>query len=476
MSTCLIKILIIYRCSYDLLVNQQLDIQLLLTQLTFFEVMLTLSFVIAASWVFSGLLEHSISTSFTEAGIFKITIPSPKPLPEISHKPIIPDINTESSNKEKETGSNNNCTAETPLKHDKDKPHLLLPVITSCNTLLIILSLFFNLFILTYYWTNSTNLPSILYLRNSVADFISAIGFLLQVPLVMRVLEEDVPTTLPLISYWITTVSVRMSVFMNCVLGVVRCINILNPFYPVNRKYVTISTLVYLLLWSTITSLDIWTYIKKIGLENKVYLIKSLVLKAEPGFSLTSLTGSTNSTLISFSQGEIVVVQFLVPVVLPALLCFVLMTIQIYYLTRQKVGITSNQPGAGKKSTQLSKVSSEEQRTEKRKKLSPNRKAAVTILIVTTIYVLTSILSVAVWLIIYRAHLGREDKIKKLSWTELGMIYISSSTSPLLCSTVTALALFLRSCAMQRHLKVVFGKLFKPQTSLELSMRTEESR
>ena len=292
----------------------------------------------------------------------------------------------------------------------------------------------------------------------------------------MRVLEEDLPTSLPLISYWITTVSVRMSVFMNCVLGVVRCINILNPFYPVNRKYVTISTLVYLLLWSTITSLDIWTYITKIGLENKVYLIKSLVLKAEPGFSLTSLTGSTNNTLTSFSQGEIVVVQFLTPLALPALLCFVLMTIQIYYLTRQKVGITSNQPGAGKKSTQLSKVSSKELRTEKRKKPSPNRKAAVTILIVTTIYVLTSILSVAVWLIIYRTHLGREDKIKKLSWTELGMIYISSSTSPLLCSTVTALTLFLRSCAMQRHLKVVFGKLFKPQTSLELSMRTEESR
>ena len=180
--------------------------------------------------------------------------------------------------------------------------------------------------------------------------------------------------------------------------------------------------------------------------------------------------------LTSFSQVEIVVVQFLIPVVLPALLCFVLMTIQIYYLTRQKVAITSNQPGAGKKSTQLSKVSSKEPRTDKKKKPSPNRKAAVTILIVTTIYVLTSILSVAVWLIIYRTHLGREDKIKKLSWTELSMIYISSSTSPLLCSTVTALTLFLRSCAMQRHLKVVFGKLFKPQTSLELSMRTEESR
>jgi len=344
--------------------------------------MLTLKFVIAASWVFSGLLEHSISTSFTsEANIFT-TQPTPPPEKPDNTKsskpcekgptPIEPSeaivvVSTpphiDETNCSKWNGTSKEPKECNNITDDTNKPHLLLPVITSCNTLLIILSLIFNLFILTYYWTNSTNLPSILYFRNSVADSISAIGFLLQVPLVIRVLEEDVPTSLPLISYWITTVSVRMSVFMNCVLGVVRCINILNPFYPVNRKYVTISTLLYLLLWSTITSLDIWTYIIKIGLENKVYLIKSLVLKSEPGFSLTSLTGSTNNTLTSFSQVEIVVVQFLTPLALPALLCFVLMTIQIYYLTRQKVGITSNQPGAGKKSTQLSKVSSKEQRT-----------------------------------------------------------------------------------------------------------------
>ena len=138
-----------------------------------------------------------------------------------------------------------------------EEPHLLLPSTVSINGLLSVICLFLNLIIITFYWSNSPNLSSILYLRNAIADSISAAGFLLQVTLIIRVLEEDFPPCLPLISYCITTVSVRMSVFMNCVLGVVRCINILNPFYQVKKKWVSISVCSYFLIWSTITSLDI---------------------------------------------------------------------------------------------------------------------------------------------------------------------------------------------------------------------------
>ena len=354
--------------------------------------------------------------------------------------------------------ANSPAFAPDPVGSDRkipDKPNWLLHFAVSFNILLIILSIILNLLIVTHYWNNSNALSSTLYLRNGIADSFSAIGFLFQVPLAIRVLEEDMPSYLILISYWITTVSVRMSVFMNCVLGVVRCINIVNPFYQVNRKYVTISTLIFLFLWATIASLDIWIYITKIDLQNKVYLIKSLVLKAEPGFSLTSLTGSEGSSLTSFSQGEVVVLQFLTPLVLPALLCFVLMIIQICHLTKQ-VEAMSTQSGADSKSTaQSSTLSSEKQDSKRRKEPGNHRKAAVTILIVTIIYVLTSILSVAVWLIVYRTNLGRNDTIKKLSWTELSVIYICSSTSPLLGSTITAITLLLRSSAMQRKLKEI---------------------
>ena len=54
-----------------------------------------------------------------------------------------------------------------------------------------------------------------------------------------------------------------------------------------------------------------------------------------------------------------------------------------------------------------------------------------------------------------------EKKLKKLSWTELVVIYVSNSTLPLLCSFLTALTLFLRSTAMQLHLKETFKMLRK---------------
>ena len=186
-----------------------------------------------------------------------------------------------------------------------------------------------------------------------------------------------------------------------------------------------------------------------------MYLIKSLVLKAEPGFSLAILTGSERRALTSFSQGEVVVLQFLTPLALPAVLCFVLMIIQICHLTKQVKAISSQSGADTKSTTQKSTLSSEKQDSKRRKEPGNHRKAAVTILIVTMIYVLTSILSVAVWLIVYRTNLGGNDMIKKLSWTELSVIYICSSTSPLLGSTITAITLLLRSSAMQRKLKEI---------------------
>ena len=84
------------------------------------------------------------------------------------------------------------------------------------------------------------------------------------------------------------------------------------------------------------------------------------------------------------------------------------MIVQIYHLTRQE-GSISNQPG--QKSTSETNASSEKQGVEKKVKLSYNCQASVTILIVTIIYVLTSIFLVVMWLIVYRTYCNK-DKIK----------------------------------------------------------------
>jgi hypothetical protein len=137
------------------------------------------------------------------------------------------------------------------------------------------------------------------------------------------------------------------------------------------------------------------------------------------------------------------------------------MVIQIQHLTRQKVIANLSETEINRKSASEEKSSKQIEGKKTKRKPIPNRKAAVTILIVTTIFVLTSTISVAVWLVVYRTHLGREDKIKILSWTELGMIYICSSTPHLLCSTLTALTLLMRSSKMQTGLKETLKKTTK---------------
>ena len=350
------------------------------------------------------------------------------------------------------------------IKPDEDrdsvngKVPVALILISSCNSFLALLALILNTILVLHYKKHLTSIPSLLYFRNGLCDIISAIGFLLQVPSVISILKEHTPTILPLLSFWITTISVRMSVFMNCLLGVVRCINILNPFYLINKKIITLSTSLYILIWTSIASLDVWVYITKITLQNRVYLVKSLVLKAEPGFSLTSLSGSGGAVLTSLSQAEIVLVQFLTPLVLPALLCFVLMVFQILHLRKQSFAVTP-QVSTRKEEQGSNKEKDLKQRTNRRK-----NKAATSILIVTIIYVLTSTVSVAMWLVIYREHLGGGEKIKKLSWSELSVIYFSTSTLPLLCSTLTPLTLLVRGNILKLYTRDTFKKIMEFST------------
>ena len=349
-------------------------------------------------------------------------------------------------------------------------PPLALILISSCNSFLAVFALTLNTILVLHYKKHLTNIPSLLYFRNGLCDIISAIGFLLQVPSVISILKEHTSTILPLLSFWISTVSVRMSVFMNCLLGVVRCINILSPFYLINKKIITLSTSLYLLIWTSIASLDVWVYITKITLQNRVYLVKSLVLKAEAGFSLTSLTGSGGAALTSLSQGEIVLVQFLTPLVLPALLCFVLMVFQILHLRKQSFAVTPR-ISRGVEKQGSNKEKDLKQRTNKRK-----NKAATSILIVTIIYVLTSTVSVAMWLVIYRDHLGGGEKIKKLSWSELSVIYFSTSTLPLLCSTLTPLTLLVRGDILKSYTRDIIKKIleFSTRRGETIEMKAEQ--
>ena len=86
-----------------------------------------------------------------------------------------------------------------------------------------------------------------LYLQNGIADFFVGLGVLSQSPVLYLMISKgrDISgITVPVfISFFVTAVAVKMSVFLNCVLGVVRCIQIVKPHYPINKKVLTASTL-----------------------------------------------------------------------------------------------------------------------------------------------------------------------------------------------------------------------------------------
>ena len=287
--------------------------------------------------------------------------------------------------------------------------------------------------------TSSTkSLVNVLYIANGLADFFVGIGYLLQSPIIYLMILKGKDTsgaTVPVfLSYFVTSVAVKMSVFLNCVLGVVRCINIVQPFYKPNKKVLSLSITFNMIIWMFILSLDIWQFFEKGSTKNQVFLVKTFLLKGQPGFGLVLLTmkkDQERSSYLAYHLGNLI--QFIIPTAFPTLLCFVLMIIQLYHMPRK---------------SWLKKI---------RKTVDGNEtvpKANLTIFLITCIYVITSGASVVTWLIIHgrdgyfvsksEFEIVMKNKRAATSWSDLITIYFSLSTCPLICSTLTPLTLLLR--------------------------------
>ena len=228
-----------------------------------------------------------------------------------------------------------------------------------------------------------------------------------------------------------------MSVFLNCVLGVVRCIQIVKPHYPINKKALTTSTLLYMLVWIFIAGVDLWQFADKRGFENQVFLVKTFLLKGQPGSGLIVLTmnkAQSDVSYLTYHLGNLI--QFIIPTALPTLLCFVLMIVQLYHMPKKKTSTKTNT---------TKKAKNEEDKISK---------ASLTIFLLTCIYVITSGISIVTWLVVHgrRGYLGSKKEIESLmkegrtatSSSDLTVIYFSLSTCPLICSTLTPLTLLLR--------------------------------
>ena len=228
---------------------------------------------------------------------------------------------------------------------------------------------------------------------------------------------------------------------MNCVIGVVRCINIVKPFYVVNKRVLFLCTLIYLIIWSSMVGVDLWQYSQTVKLSNKVFMIKSLILKGLPGFGYFMLTIKEEEYNPSYYMHQVFnFVQFIIPSTVPTMVCLVAMSVQIYRIT--------------KKTTNRQQSSKEFVKTASNVSIKKVQNAGVTILLLTIIYVATSAVSLVTWLIVdgkagYLGSKGTYDdlvveKRRPSSWSDLTAIYFSLSTCPLICSTLTPLTLLLR--------------------------------
>ena len=304
---------------------------------------------------------------------------------------------------------------------------------------------------------NSTkSIVHILFLQNGIADFFVGIGVLSQSPVLYLMILKSrhiSGITVPVfISFFVTAVAVKMSVFLNCVLGVVRCINIVNPFYRPNKKILAASTLLYMKIWMLIVGLDLWQFADKRGFKNEVFLVKAFLLKGQPGSGLIVLTMNKEKKAMSFLAHHLGnLIQFIIPTALPTLLCFVLMIVQLYHMPKKSL---SNTTTATK---------------ESKNKDDTMSKARMTIFLLTCIYVITSGVSIVTWLVVHgrRGYLGSKKEFESsmkegrtaTSSSDLTAIYFSLSTCPLICSTLTPLTLLLRGTGpVLSMMRSVFNK------------------
>ena len=152
---------------------------------------------------------------------------------------------------------------ESKEKYPEGKEAVLLFTLIGINILLALSSLLLNSSVVAFYWSKSTSLVPMLYLRNGAVDLGYGCGILLQSVLLILVLTgADLPyasSILVLVGYFLTSLFVRLSAFLNCTLGVCRSINIVQclPWpstschvrYTVHKACITAATAIFVLLW-----------------------------------------------------------------------------------------------------------------------------------------------------------------------------------------------------------------------------------
>ena len=204
---------------------------------------------------------------------------------------------------------------------------------TSCgivcfNAVICLLSLALNGIIVKFYRNTLTKVVSLLYFSNAIVDICIGIAVVIQsIALICQMIgTPNAASYFTVVSYVLLGTSIRTSTFVNVILCVVRAINITNPFYYTNKKLITLSIILYALLWMAAAIFDVVRFISNTTLKPGLYVIKTFMLKPEVGFSSIRLLTSNSLTV-----GQDLLVLFVPAFVVPVVILIVSTLVQVYY-------------------------------------------------------------------------------------------------------------------------------------------------
>ena len=130
----------------------------------------------------------------------------------------------------------------------------------------------------------------------------------------------------------LTRCSIRMSIFVNTLLSVARTIKTVSPFFRIKMRYALLSIVIYTFYWITLATLDVLAMNVKTETDaRKTARYGKFIEQSQIGQTALSqlIRNKLARKAVPFVSG------FLVPFVVPAVVCLISATIMILHLRKE---------------------------------------------------------------------------------------------------------------------------------------------
>ena len=142
-------------------------------------------------------------------------------------------------------------------------------VIVALTVILSVGAVSLNLGVMYFYWRKMRRLIPFLYFTLGTSDLITGIcaGIHSAIFTCILALENSDFSSIfypVIISYFFTVVTFKVSAFVSMIFSVIRTINIVSPFIPVRKEAPIVSMTVWLVIWVTVSALEVGTIFRTV--------------------------------------------------------------------------------------------------------------------------------------------------------------------------------------------------------------------